>query len=127
MKTILYVGNYLKAKNSAPTTIETLGNLLLSEGYSVYFTSSKNNKLLRLLDMVFTFFRRVKTVDVVFIDTYSTSNFYYALVISQLARVFKKDYIPILHGGNLKKRLISNSRLSDLIFKNAKYISYKIK
>lgn len=120
MKTILYVGNYLKTENSAPTTIETLGNLLVAEGYTVFFTSSKKSKLLRLVDMILTFFRKVNSVDVIFIDTYSTSNFYYALIISQLARLFNKEYIPILHGGNLKQRLDNNSRLSKLIFNNAK-------
>jgi glycosyltransferase involved in cell wall biosynthesis len=71
--------------------------------------------------MVFTCLKLSKKVDVVLIDTYSTQNFYYALVISQLCRCFGLDYISILHGGNLASRLSSHPKLSRLIFKNAKH------
>jgi glycosyltransferase involved in cell wall biosynthesis len=60
-------------------------------------------------------------VDVVLIDTYSTQNFYYALLVSQLCRVLKLPYIPILHGGNLPYRLRHNLGLSQCIFKHAAY------
>jgi len=56
---------------------------------------------------------------VVFIDTFSTSNFYYALITSQLARILSLKYIPILHGGNLPYRLRHSEFLSILIFKYA--------
>ena len=58
-----------------------------------------------------------KKVSYVIIDTFSTSNFYYALLVSQLARLLKLKYIPILHGGNLPSRLINNKNLSNLIFR----------
>jgi glycosyltransferase involved in cell wall biosynthesis len=66
-------------------------------------------------------FRLRKSVFVVLIDTYSTQNFYYTLIISQLCRILHLDYIPILHGGNLPSRLKSNPILSRLIFSNSKY------
>jgi glycosyltransferase involved in cell wall biosynthesis len=62
-----------------------------------------------------------KQVDLVLIDTYSTQNFYYAYVISQICRILKLEYIPILHGGNLPQRLKSNPKQSYLIFEHAKY------
>jgi len=62
-----------------------------------------------------------KNIDLVLIDTYSTQNFYFALIISQLCSLLKIKYIPILHGGNLPSRLKNNTKLSDLIFKNAAY------
>ncbi|WP_291851913.1 glycosyltransferase family 4 protein [Lutibacter sp.] len=55
----------------------------------------------------------------ILIDTYSTNNFYYAFIISQLARVFQIKYIPILHGGNLPQRLQKNPFLAACIFKNS--------
>ena len=58
-------------------------------------------------------------MDVLLIDTFSTSNFYYALITSQLARLFSLKYIPILHGGNLPYRLKHSEFLSILIFKYA--------
>ncbi len=119
MKKILYVGNQLESKGQSVTTIDTLSTLLKSEGHAVVTTSNKQNKILRLLDMVLTFFQNYKTVDVVLIDTYSTTNFYYAYIISVLSKVFKVAYIPILHGGNLPERLKKSPKMSAQIFSNS--------
>ncbi|MDN3492406.1 glycosyltransferase family 4 protein [Winogradskyella bathintestinalis] len=119
MKNVLYIGNNLKTKTSNISGIQTLGALLEQEGYTMYYASSKANKLLRLLDMIWSILKFHKNVDFVLIDTYSTVNFYYALVISQLCRLLKIKYVPILHGGNLEHRLKDSSRFSGLIFNNA--------
>ncbi len=119
MKKILYVGNQLKGKGQSVTTIDTLSTLLKSEGHHVIVTSNKQNKVFRLLDMIFTFLKNVKQVDVVLIDTYSTSNFYYAYIVAILAKVFKVEYIPILHGGNLPNRLENSPKMSAQIFNNS--------
>lgn len=119
MKSILYIGNKLQNKRSNVSTIHTLGALLESENFKVYYASSKANKVLRLLDMVFTFFKYKTKVDYVLIDTYSTQNFYFVLIISQLCRVFKVKYLPNLNGGNLPMRLEKNPILCSWIFKNA--------
>lgn len=120
MKKLLYIGNNLNNKTSNLSGIQTLGPLLENEGYVMHYASSKSNKLLRLLDMVWTTLRLFKRLDIVLIDTYSTQNFYYALVISQLCRFLNLDYIPILHGGNLASRLNSHPKWSHLIFDNSK-------
>jgi len=118
MKNVLYVGNALSNKGKTVTTIETLGDHL-NEISTIKIASNKSNKTLRLLDMVKLVLLNRKSTDLVLIDTYSTTNFYYALIISQLCRILKNKYIPILHGGNLEKRLKSNPKLSKLIFENA--------
>ena len=118
-KNILYIGNNLTKKTKYNSTIVVLSTLLRKEGYNVQISSDKSNKIIRLLDMCFTFFKFKNKVDYILIDVYSTTNFYYALLISQLARVFKKKYISILHGGNLPERLKKNTHLSNLIFKNS--------
>jgi glycosyltransferase involved in cell wall biosynthesis len=56
------------------------------------------------------------------IDTYSSTAFYYALLTSQLARLLKIPYFPILHGGNLEWRLKYHPKLSHIIFSNAKML-----
>ncbi|MEM9680806.1 MAG: glycosyltransferase family 4 protein [Bacteroidota bacterium] len=119
MKNVLYIGNYLKNRKVNPSYMFSLGDALESEGYQVRFTSSKQNKLLRLLDMIGKTIASRKWVDYVLIDTYSTSNFYYAYVVSQICRGLSIKYIPILHGGNLPNRLEKSPRLSRHIFKNA--------
>lgn len=118
MKNVLYIGNALSKKGKTRTTIETLGEHL-KEFCSIKIASSNSNKVLRGIDMIRLVMANTTKTDYVLIDTYSTTNFYYALIISQLCRLLNLKYIPILHGGNLENRLISNPKLSALIFKNA--------
>lgn len=116
---LLYIGNDLTAKSQYQSTMATLSALLGQEGYKVIRTSSKQNKILRLLDMLFQLFKNRNQANYILIDTFSTSNFYYALATSQLARILHKKYIPILHGGNLPERLDRNPLLSRMIFQHA--------
>lgn len=118
MISILYIGNKLVSQQSNITTIDTLGNLFIEEGYNVKFASNKSNKLVRILDMLLAVIINRKT-DYVLIDTYSTLNFYYAFFVSQLCRILNLKYIPILHGGDLAKRLEKSPKKSKLIFNNA--------
>lgn len=116
---ILYIGNKLSKKGNTITSIETLGLLLEKEGCTVYYASSKENKLLRMLDMIFKTIQYRTKVDYVFIDTYSTLNFWFAFIISQMCRILNLKYIAKLHGGNLPNRLEKNPQLCKMIFKNA--------
>jgi glycosyltransferase involved in cell wall biosynthesis len=118
MKNVLYIGNALSNKGKTVTTIETLGNQL-NEISNVKIASNKSNKVLRLLDMIRLVLMNKSNADFILIDTYSSANFYFAIIISQLCRVLKKKYIPILHGGTLERRLKIYPKFSQLIFKNA--------
>jgi glycosyltransferase involved in cell wall biosynthesis len=120
-KSILYIGNDLSKSTNYKTMMSTLTNLLIKDEFIVDKSSSKNNKLLRLLDMCFSIIKKRKKTDYLLIDTFSTSNFYYAFLTSQLARFFNLKYIPILHGGNLPSRISKSINLSNLIFKNSYY------
>jgi glycosyltransferase involved in cell wall biosynthesis len=119
MKRLLYVGNKLSSHGSNTTAIETLGPMLEREGFTLRYASSKKNKVLRLLDMAMATLRFARSSGYVLIDTYSTSNFWYAFTVSQLCRLLRTPYIPILHGGDLPKRLAQNPRLCRLIFAHA--------
>jgi len=118
MKRLLYIGNKLSIHGKTLTNIETLGPLLQQQGHRVSYASSRKNNIARLLDMIIQTLRFSKS-DYVLIDTYSTINFWYAFIISQLCRVLKIKYIPILHGGNLPARLQNNPRLCQMIFNHA--------
>lgn len=118
-KRILYIGNNLTKKTKYNSTMAVLSSLLKEEGFKVIVSSDKLNKVFRFLDMFFTTIKHRKQVDYLLIDTFSTVNFYYALIISQLARILKLKYIPILHGGNLPQRISKNTFFSNLIFKNS--------
>ena len=119
MKNLLYIGNKLDTDKSNITTIDTLGRHLEEEGFKLTYSSKKINKVFRLLDMIYSLIKYRNRLDFVLIDTYSTQNFYYALIISQLCRLFNLKYISILHGGDLPNRLESNPKLSNYIFKNS--------
>ena len=115
---MLYVGNRLSRHGITPTTIEVLGPLL-ERRFRVVYTSDKRNKAIRMLDMAYALLRVTRKVDVVLIDTYSTLNFWYAVLVSQLARLLRVPYVPILHGGSLPKRLKRNPWLCRQVFNHS--------
>ncbi|NQY05903.1 MAG: glycosyltransferase family 4 protein [Flavobacteriaceae bacterium] len=119
MRKVVYVGNRLNKTGKTITSIETLGRLLANEGFDMVLTSSKKNKLHRLIDMLLTVYRNRKSADYVLIDTYSTLNFYYAFLVSKLCIRFKVPYIPILRGGDLPNRLAKSPKKCNTIFDNA--------
>jgi glycosyltransferase involved in cell wall biosynthesis len=119
MTSLLYIGNYLNSKRSNVSNIHVLGGLLEAEGYVVHYSSKQENKVLRLLDMLYSCFKYRKRVGMVLIDTYSTQNFYYAVLCSQLCRLLKLPYICNLNGGNLPYRLKTFPKLSRMIFAHA--------
>lgn len=118
-RTLLYIGNKLSKHGYTPTSIETLGLFFEKEGYTVYYASDKKNQFKRFLDMAWSVVKHHKKVDFVLIDTYSTSSFWYTLMVSQLCRFFRLRYIPILRGGNLPQRLDKNPTLCQMIFNHS--------
>lgn len=118
MKNVLYIGNKLTAAGKNPTGIEILGPLLERHGYHLRYASAKANKLKRLTEMLWMTFHSRRWANAVLIDTYSTSNYWYAVLVSQLCRLLGLRYIPILHGGNLPSRL-RNKTLSRMVFGHA--------
>ncbi|GAA3621420.1 glycosyltransferase family 4 protein [Flavivirga jejuensis] len=120
MKHLIYIGNKSNLKsNTNMSSVDVLGSLLNNIGYKILSVSNKKNIVLRLLEMLWTCFKHRKNTDFVLIDTYSTLNFYYAFFVSQLCRLLKLKYIPILHGGNLPARLKKSSRLCKALFNHA--------
>lgn len=115
---ILYIGNKLSKYGVTPTSVETLG-VKLQEIDDMLLISDKRNKAHRFFDAIFTIFKNGRKIELVLIDTYSTSNFYYALVSSFVCRLLSIPYIPILHGGALPDRLKRSPYLSRILFKNA--------
>ncbi len=115
---ILYIGNKLSKYGVTPTSVETLG-AKLQEIDDLLLISDKKNKVHRFFDAIFSIIKHRNKISLILIDTYSTSNFYYALVSSLVARLFNISYVPILHGGALPDRLKSSPYLSHFLFKNA--------
>ena len=120
MKNLLYIGNELELRGGAPTSIDSLTPLLKKEGFEVKTSSAKKNQLLRLSEMMISIIRNKSWADVVLIDTYSTRNFWYAILTAELCSKLNLDYILLLHGGGLPERLKNTPKLSASLFKKAK-------
>ncbi len=116
---LLYIGNKLSDHRSNPTAHNALKKGLQKEGFRIYSASHFKNKYLRLGHMLGSFFRYFRSTDLVLIDVYSTQNFWYAVVVSWLAKLFSKKYIPILHGGDLKNRFTRSPEATKKLFGNA--------
>ena len=118
VKNILFIGNKLKNENATVSMMEFLTEKLSSFVY-VNSASGEKNKVLRMIDMIRSVYFHRNKLDLVLIDTFSTSAFYFALVIGLLCKILKIKYIPIIHGGNIEFRLNKYPRLSNMLFKNA--------
>ncbi len=110
---ILYLGN---KKSVTPSTVDTLGEQLKSS-YDVVTCSQVQNKALRFIDMIRHIIKYRKECELLIVDTYSSLNFYYALMTAFMGKLLHIPYIPILHGGDLpNKRLKKHPKLSRYIF-----------
>jgi glycosyltransferase involved in cell wall biosynthesis len=119
MRRLLYLGNNLTAKTRYYSTMELLYQKLHGEGYEIKIESDELFKIKRLWKMIQAILRNRREVDYILIDTFSTTNFYFALICSQLARLLNIKYIPILRGGNLPSRLKNSPILSRVIFEKS--------
>ena len=118
-KRILYIGNNLSNSTFTATYISFFSEVLKQEGYWVKTASNKDNKAVRLVDMLYLLWRNRKETDTVLIDTYGAQNFYYAYSIGKLCQQLQLPYIPILHGGNLPGRLEDSPKMSRSLFGNS--------
>lgn len=116
---ILYIGNKLSRYGFTPGVIETLGPLLEKEDYAVIYAGTRKNPFLRLTEILWKTATTGRQVDYILIDTYSTSAFWYAYFAGTLAKIISTKYIPILHGGDLPKRLQRSKRACDKLFNNS--------
>ncbi len=120
MKKTLYIGNKLEKHGAAPTSIDTLPDQLREAGFLFHTVSSLKNKPLRLMHMLSAILVQAKRADLVLIDTYSTTNFWYALLSGTLCKFLKVPYIFLLHGGGLVSRFENANSNTLQLFRKAK-------
>ncbi|MBD0778094.1 glycosyltransferase family 4 protein [Maribacter sp. ANRC-HE7] len=121
MKKVVYFGNKTSKFQSAKSTLETL-EPLLSKIVHIRTYSDKVNKLFRLFDMLMGFLTNVRAADHIVIDVYSTKALIYAEMIGLLSRIFKKNYILVLHGGNLPAVFSQGKKAMKYLFNGALHI-----
>ena len=115
---LLYLGNRLSGKGRNVSTIDTLASGFSDLGYQVSTYSKQRNQFLRLISMLWAVIQH-RQVGFLLIDTYSTLGFWYAYLSARLAQQLDIPYIPILHGGDLPKRLASHPQACRQLFTKA--------
>jgi len=113
---VLYFGNI---KSKGQSQIELIYNKLL-ENSEIIIASHFDSKLMKMLHMVYVFYKYLPKRKIVFIDIYTGKAFYYAVIISLLCRFHNVEYVPVCHGGKLGDRLKNNKILCKIIFSNSK-------
>ena len=99
--TILMVGNYLSSPKHNRNVWHSLAERLPEVGWKVLTTSSQENQLLRLLDMLTTIFRKRHQYSLAQIDVFSGKAFAFAKFGASLLKWINKPVILTLHGGGL--------------------------
>ena len=92
---------------------------LLEKKNNIYNMLFSKNIFFRIFEMVIFTFKNIKNCNYILLDTYSSRGFWYVYIISSIAKVYKKKYITILHGGGLPLRLKSFPLISKSIFNQA--------
>lgn len=100
-QTILMIGNYLPQPKYNKNIWQFLSENLSAQGWNVITTSSKENKFLRLLDMLYSVWKYRHVYELAQIDVFSGSAFTFAQSCSWLLNRLKKPVIFTLHGGGL--------------------------
>jgi len=117
---ILYIGNILSSKGLNPPPIEFLQyKMHKSLNIELIIASNKKNILLRFFHMNYIFWFNVRKASLILIDVYSTKAFYYAFYFSFFSWLFSINYIPIIHGGDINRRIRKNKWLTNFLFKKA--------
>jgi L-malate glycosyltransferase len=99
---VCIVGNLL-GRNPGYVTSQgqILADLLSKDGYTVISCSSKINRLLRWVDIVFTIIWNRKKFDVMILEVYSGLNILMSETASFLGELLHIPMVFVLHGGNL--------------------------
>ena len=98
---LLMISNYLSSPRHNRNVWHSLSERLSAGGWNIITTSSEENKLARLTDMVTTIISKSKNYQIAQVDVFSGPAFIYAEVCTWLLHMLKKPVILTLHGGRL--------------------------
>lgn len=88
-------------------------------GYDVTAVSSSPNRYVRLLDIIWTLFRRRRQIDIMVLHVYGAASFVVQDVASFLGRRFGHRIIMLLHGGTLPEFISTFPRWSRHVLRRA--------
>lgn len=100
-RSILLVGNHFSKVGGIPSVAEDLSQCLAAHGFSTLLTSSKRNKLLRVVDMLQVVILKRKRYQVACVDVFSGRAFLWAELVTRVLLILRKPVVLNLHGGGL--------------------------
>lgn len=101
-RSLCIVGNMLgRTPGFITTQGQIVADLFSSDGYTVFSCSSKQNRILRLLDIIQTIVRTRKTTDILILEVYSGLSMVIADCVGFVSKCFHIPTVFVLHGGNL--------------------------
>jgi glycosyltransferase involved in cell wall biosynthesis len=98
---LLWVGNFLPARQGMRTVSEDLTRRLAQSGWMAIKVSYRTGRISRVLDIIFTVLYCRQHYDIACVEVYSGMAFFWAEISSMLLTWLNKPLILILHGGGL--------------------------
>lgn len=98
---ILMVGNHFNDSRHNINAWQELADQLSMRGHLIFTASGKNDKFLRMADMLHTIWRKRACFQVAEVDVFSGQAFFWALMSGKLLGFLHKPFVLTLHGGNL--------------------------
>lgn len=98
-KSVLFIGTFLSNKRGTKGIAESLSERLERDGINIKLSSTYENKIVRLADILLSIF--FFTGSKIHIDVFSGSAFNIADLASRLAKFRNKQILMTLHGGRL--------------------------
>ena len=113
---VILIGNYLSSPRHNRNIWQDLAEKLADNDWDVITTSSRENQLLRLIDMLTTILREQSHYSIAQIDVFSGPAFIFAEMCACLLRMLKKPFVITLHGGRLPEfARINQARVRKLL------------
>lgn len=120
-KTILFIGSYLSKKTGGKSIAEKLKPLFWDD-YNIKLSSNKENKLLRLFEIIFSIL--FSKCDLIIIDVFSGPAFTIAYLGSFVAKKIRnKNLVFLLRGGMLPLYHATNQNKIEKVLKAANKIA----
>ena len=108
----------LSSHGLTPTLMETLV-LKLKNKKKIKAASNKKNVVVRFFHMNYIFWKHFNSVELIFIDIFSTKAFFFGFFFGFFSWILRIPYIPILRGGDLPYRIKKSPGLSQFLFRKS--------
>ncbi len=111
---ILIVGLFVSPSNKNiiyRTAADQLAEIIKTNGHRIIKTSTKVNKFLRAIDILFTILFRSFTYKIAILPYYGSENaFIIENISSKLLKLLRKKVVLVVHGGGLPQRINENPK-----------------